>query len=71
MNTVKSRIVDASLFKNPFTETKAGKYFVGREEEIDQFKYYLNGLRSGNPNHFYVAGVHGTGKTFFSPNYAR
>jgi hypothetical protein len=50
---------------NPFTESTAGKYFVGREEQIDQFRVQLRGLQEGNPGHAYIAGLHGTGKTSF------
>ncbi|MBI3661346.1 ATP-binding protein [Candidatus Acetothermia bacterium] len=50
---------------NPFTEAAAGKYFVGRDEQIEQFKRHLTGLRQNQPSHLYVAGVHGTGKTSF------
>ncbi|MCK5435563.1 MAG: ATP-binding protein [Nitrosomonadaceae bacterium] len=50
---------------NPFTEAAAGRYFVGREDQLKQFRLHLNGLRGGNPSNLYIAGVHGTGKTSF------
>lgn len=50
---------------NPFNESAAGEYFVGRENQIQQFKLSLNGLRQANPGHTYIAGVHGTGKTSY------
>jgi AAA ATPase domain len=50
---------------NPFTEQTAGKYFVGRETELQQFEAHLRGLRAGAPKHLYVAGLHGTGKTSY------
>lgn len=50
---------------NPFNESVAGRYFVGREDQIRQFNLDLNGLRAKNPRHMYIAGVHGTGKTSY------
>ena len=50
---------------NPFSEAIAGQYFVGRESQLKQFEYQLEGLRLKTPNHFFIAGVHGTGKTSF------
>ena len=50
---------------NPFTEQIAGKYFVGRESQLDLFINRLNGLKSNVPNHLFIAGIHGTGKTSF------
>ncbi len=50
---------------NPFTETIDGDYFVGREQELAIFEANLQGLRSKRPIHGYVAGIHGTGKTFY------
>jgi hypothetical protein len=50
---------------NPFTEQTLGKYFVGREEELDTFRRGLAGLQEHSPSHAFVAGLHGTGKTFF------
>jgi hypothetical protein len=50
---------------NPFTEQIAVQYFVGREHQLKQFKSDLNGLRSGMPNHQYVAGLEGAGKTTY------
>ena len=50
---------------NPFNESVAGSNFVGREEQIHQFKLYLRGLKEHTPNHIFVAGVHGTGKTSY------
>jgi hypothetical protein len=49
---------------DPFVETKEIKYFVGRERELKQFALRLTGLRHDTPNHFYVAGRNGAGKTF-------
>ncbi len=50
---------------NPFTEATAGKYFVGREEQLRQFTGQLNGLTARSPAHTYLVGVHGTGKSSF------
>ncbi len=50
---------------NPFTESVAGQYFVGREKQLKQFQLNLMGLKAGKPSHVFVAGVHGTGKTSF------
>jgi hypothetical protein len=50
---------------NPFTEQVAGKYFVGREGQLDLFITSLNGLKNNITNHLYIAGIHGTGKTSF------
>lgn len=50
---------------NPFTESVAGHYFVGREKQLKQFHLSLKGLTAGKPGHIFVAGVHGTGKTSF------
>jgi hypothetical protein len=51
--------------RNPFTEQTAGRYFVGREEQLRNFERTLEGLRSGQPSHKFVAGIHGTGKTSY------
>lgn len=48
---------------NPFTEQINVEYFVGREHLLQQFRDSLDGLKSGVPNHQFIAGVHGTGKT--------
>ena len=53
-----------SLF-NPFTESTAGPYFVGREAQIEIFRLALNGLKQRRPSHMFVAGLHGTGKTSY------
>jgi hypothetical protein len=50
---------------NPFTESPAGKYFVGRENQLREFRLHLEGLKEKSPSHMYVAGVHGTGKTSY------
>jgi hypothetical protein len=50
---------------NPFNEQKAGIYFVGREGQLELFTNRLSGLRDEVPNHLFLAGVHGTGKTSF------
>jgi hypothetical protein len=50
---------------NPFTENIVLEYFVGREEQLKQFRADLKGLRGKNPNHQYIAGMHGTGKTYY------
>ncbi|WP_439583209.1 ATP-binding protein [Dyadobacter bucti] len=50
---------------NPFVEQIIPEYFVGREDLLDQFRSDLNGLKSGRPNHQFIAGVHGTGKTSY------
>ncbi|GGQ61367.1 ATP-binding protein [Couchioplanes azureus] len=54
-----------SVDLNPFTEQTAGKYFVGREEQLLSFKRTLTGLKLGQPRHLFVAGTHGTGKTSY------
>jgi hypothetical protein len=48
---------------NPFNEQTPGEYFVGREEELGTFARVLGGLQTGQANHAFVAGLHGTGKT--------
>jgi hypothetical protein len=48
---------------NPFREGAAGKYFVGREAELDRFARALTALEKSEPAHLYVAGVNGRGKT--------
>lgn len=50
---------------NPFTEQTAGEYFVGREEQLRRFEMSLDGLEAGRPQHLFVAGLHGTGKTSY------
>jgi AAA ATPase domain len=50
---------------NPFTEQIEVEYFVGREELLKQFHNDLNGLKAQHPNHQYVAGLNGTGKTTY------
>jgi hypothetical protein len=50
---------------NPFTENITLEYFVGREHQLLQFNDDLKGLIEGIPNHQYIAGVHGAGKTTF------
>jgi AAA ATPase domain len=50
---------------NPFGETIVSDYFVGRDDELGQFRANLNGLRNGNPNHEFVAGLEGTGKSYY------
>lgn len=50
---------------NPFIEQAGVEYFVGREELLKQFKNDLNGLKAKLPNHQYVAGRQGTGKTTY------
>lgn len=50
---------------NPFSETVRDRYFVGREKQQQQFMSHLEGLRAGVPNHIFLAGRDGTGKTFF------
>ena len=54
-----------TVYGNPFTEQTQGKYFVGREQELETFRRSLRGLAEGSPSHAYVAGLHGTGKSFF------
>lgn len=54
-----------SPYVNPFTEASAGPYFVGRESQIQTLSINLNGLKAKNPNHLYVVGLHGAGKTSF------
>jgi hypothetical protein len=50
---------------NPFSERVVSEYFVGREEELAVFEKNLLTLKNGKPNHFYIAGVEGTGKTAY------
>lgn len=50
---------------NPFIEQTGVEYFVGREELLKQFKNDLKGLKAKLPNHQYVAGLQGTGKTTY------
>lgn len=50
---------------NPFTEQVAVRYFVGREDELTNFRTDLSGLRAKMPNHQFVAGVNGSGKTWY------
>lgn len=54
---------------NPFSETTSpdfiSRYFVGRENYLRRFRRRIEGLKAHTPNHFYIAGVHGTGKTTF------
>ena len=54
-----------SVSYNPFSENTAGKYFVGRDEQLLKFKKLISGLLQGSPTHLYVTGVHGTGKTSY------
>jgi hypothetical protein len=56
---------DDRIDYNPFTKGVAGKYFVGREEQLTQFANHLRGLEGRAPDHIYVAGLHGTGKTSY------
>lgn len=48
---------------NPFHEGAAGKYFVGRDDQLKRFTRALTALRKAEPAHLYVAGVNGRGKT--------
>jgi hypothetical protein len=64
-NASGEKFVINSCYRNPFTEASAGPYFVGRESQIQTFTINLNGLKAKNPNHLYLAGLHGTGKTSF------
>ena len=50
---------------NPFSEQVVSEYFVGREEELSVFEKNLHALKSGAPNHCFVAGIEGTGKTAY------
>jgi hypothetical protein len=50
---------------NPFVETTTGAYFVGREAELEKFRANLGGLKNRLPNHEYVAGMEGTGKSYY------
>jgi hypothetical protein len=50
---------------NPFSEQVVSEYFVGREEELSVFEKNLLALKSGAPNHCFVAGIEGTGKTAY------
>jgi hypothetical protein len=48
---------------NPFNNRAAGRYFVGRENEVLSFENALDALIQGEPSHMYIAGVNGFGKT--------
>jgi hypothetical protein len=50
---------------NPFGEAIDTKFFVGRGEELRRVDGILAGINNGYPAHGFVAGLHGTGKTFF------
>lgn len=50
---------------NPFNEQVVSEYFVGREEELSVFEKNLVALKRGEPNHCFVAGIGGTGKTAY------
>jgi len=50
---------------NPFREKVISEYFVGREPELAIFRENLKALKSGQPNHSYIAGLDGTGKTWY------
>jgi hypothetical protein len=50
---------------NPFIEQIVVEYFVGREYKLKQFRGDLSGLKAKMPNHQYIAGVNGTGKTSY------
>lgn len=50
---------------NPFTETLVSEYFVGREDQLRVFRTNLNGLRQKVPDHFFVSGLEGTGKSWY------
>jgi hypothetical protein len=58
-------VIGMLLDFNPFTEQITVEYFVGREYQLSQFRSDLGGLKAKLPNHQYVAGLHGTGKTSF------
>lgn len=50
---------------NPFNEGAAGKYFVGRDDELKRFTRALTALRGAEATHLFVAGVNGRGKTSY------
>jgi hypothetical protein len=50
---------------NPFSEVIVERYFVGRENHLQQFRRVLSGLELRTPTHMYIAGEHGTGKTSY------
>lgn len=54
---------DSSVSANPFHNRAAGRYFVGRENELRGFENGLDALVQGEPSHIYIAGVNGFGKT--------
>jgi hypothetical protein len=56
---------DALSRVNPFQVQWNSAYFVGREEELRIFEDNLAGLAVGQQSHLLVAGIHGTGKTFY------
>ena len=50
---------------NPFHVQWNSRFFVGRHDELRIFEQNLKGLREGQQSHLLVAGVHGTGKSFY------
>ena len=61
-------MTDLSAFAesaNPFARGITGEYFVGREPELKRFRANLPGLRIRQPNHELVAGLEGTGKSYY------
>lgn len=50
---------------NPFHVQWMERYFVGRQDELRVFNINLQALKQGQQSHLLVAGVHGTGKTFY------
>src|SRR5436305_9247541 len=50
---------------SPFGSQWNSDYFVGREDDLRAFARNLGGLKRGLQSHVLVAGVHGTGKSFF------
>jgi hypothetical protein len=55
----------ALSFVNPFHIQWDSRFFVGRQEEIQLFETNLGGLKQGQQSHVLVAGVNGTGKSFY------
>jgi AAA ATPase domain len=58
-------VSSGSIGVNPFTQQPAGKYFVGREQQLARFDRALDDLRAARPRHIYVAGGNGRGKTSY------
>ena len=56
---------ESPVWINPFHVEWVDRYFVGRQDELRVFEHNLLGLKQGQQSHLLVAGVHGTGKSFY------